>query len=169
LTLHAFRRLLADVPSARLLLAGDGPERSALQGLADRLGVARRVAFLGQRDDVPLLLALADVVLSGSEGEGFPLNILEAMAAGRPVIAARLPAFDDFVVDGETAVLVPHDPRSMADAVGLMLSRPDLAERVGRSGRLTARRFTTAATAERLLDVYGAVLAQRRRTGAAAS
>jgi glycosyltransferase involved in cell wall biosynthesis len=145
----------------RLLVAGDGPERATLERAAERLGVADRVMFLGRRDDVAVLLALADVVVSGSLSEGFPLNVLEAMAAGRPVVAAALPAFDDFVVDGETALVVPHDARALAAAVRAVLGDPGRAAGLAAAARQAARAYTTAATAARLLDVYTSVLRSR--------
>ena len=161
LAFEALRLLLGEMPSARLVLAGDGPERRSLEQAAERLGVAGRVDVLGQRDDVPVLLALADAVLSASESEGFPLNVLEAMAAGRPVVAARLPAYDDFVVDGGSALLVPHEPRPMAEALRRILHDSALSERLADGGRRSAARFTIMASAERLAEVYDAVLDRR--------
>ena len=161
LALRALQILLTGRPSTRLLVVGDGPERHPLELAARRLGVARHVDFLGQSDDVAVLLAVADVVLSASESEGFGLTVLEGMAAGRPVVATRQPAYDDFVVDGGSALIVPHEPEPMADALRRVFDRPDLAGRLAVAGRQAAARFTTAASAERLLDVYRAVLGRR--------
>jgi glycosyltransferase involved in cell wall biosynthesis len=158
LALEALQILRTGLPAARLLLVGDGPERAALELAAQRLDVGDRVDFLGRRADVPVLLALADVALSASESEGFPLNVLEAMAAARPVVAARLPAYDDFVVDGESGALVSHEPRALAEALHRLLSRPDVAAGMAAAGQRSVALFTTAATAAGLLDVYASVV-----------
>lgn len=103
--LEAFGRL-GDL-DAVLLVAGDGPLRSTLEAAGRDLGIAGRVRFLGARSDVPDLLGATDVCVLPSLWEGNPLAILEAMAAGVPVVATRVGGVPEFVRDGETGSLVP--------------------------------------------------------------
>jgi glycosyltransferase involved in cell wall biosynthesis len=106
------------LPPARLVIAGDGPDGPALQDLALQLGLGERVLFLGHRTDVPALLDLADVVAIPSRAEGLSLFLLEALGAGRPVVAARAGGLAELVADGEDGLLVPpEDPLALAAAL----------------------------------------------------
>lgn len=116
--IQAMRPIKDSVPDARLLLAGDGPERPALERLARDLGLADSVRFLGHRDDVDHLMRRAWVLVHPSRWEGFGLVLLEAMKQGMPVVAARVSAVPEIVVPGATGLLVPpEDPRALAAAV----------------------------------------------------
>jgi glycosyltransferase involved in cell wall biosynthesis len=153
------RHLLAaatDVPGAMFVLAGDGPERPALEALASTLGVADRVRFLGTRDDVPELLAASDAVVLPSLYEGLPISALEAMAARRPVVATAIGGTDEAVVDGETGLLVPPaDPAALAAALRRVLEDAALARRLGAAGReRVEREFSAGRMAARVEDVY---------------
>jgi glycosyltransferase involved in cell wall biosynthesis len=123
-----------------LLIAGDGPERAGLERLAAALGFGDRVRFLGHRRDVADLLAATDVVVLPSIGqEDFPIVTLEAMAAGRAVVATRVAGSKEQVVDGETGRLVPvGDEHAVASAVLEVLADPERREAMGAAGR---RRF----------------------------
>lgn len=113
---------LAARPGAVLLLAGHGDDRAALEALAVELGVADRVRFLGWRDDVPALMATADVVLLPSRWEGMPYVVLEAMAAGKPVVATRVDGARDLVEEGRTGLVVDvGDVDAIAGAVARVL------------------------------------------------
>ena len=100
-----------DLPGT-LVLVGDGPMRAELEGAARAGGTSDRVVFLGDRDDVPELLAVADVFVFASESEGLPLAVLEAMAAGLPVVAMTLPGLVPLVHDGENGYLVAQSDRA---------------------------------------------------------
>ncbi len=106
-------RAFASVPlrstAAHLLLAGDGPLRGELERQARDLGVLHRVRFLGVRTDVPSLLAAADVFVLASRYEGNPLTIMEAMAAGKPVIATAVGCVPELVVEGAGVLVAPDD------------------------------------------------------------
>jgi glycogen(starch) synthase len=141
--LQAFRLVLDRVPRARFTLAGDGPERPALEQLATRLGVREAVDFLGwvHPARVPALMATATLVLMPSRWEGLPLVALEAQAAGRPVVASRAGGLPEALADGETGCLVPPDsPVDLAEAVTTLLSSPDALARMGRAARTRAGR-----------------------------
>ncbi|HRY42319.1 MAG TPA: glycosyltransferase family 4 protein [Thermoanaerobaculia bacterium] len=133
---EAMPAVAARVPAAVAMLAGDGPERRDLEALARHTGVADRVRFLGDRDDVAGLLAVADVVCLPSEREGMSLSILEAMAAGRAVVALDIRANRSLVEDGVTGVLVsPLERGALARCVADLLSDPVRADALGRAAR----------------------------------
>jgi glycosyltransferase involved in cell wall biosynthesis len=157
-------RALADLPGAQLVLVGvdierGGAYRAELEEEARRAGIAERVHFAGQRDDVPALLAGADVYALPSHAEGMPLTILEAMAQARPVVATRVGGSAEVVLDGETGVLVDAgDVGALALALRELLADPERRRRLGDAGRRrVAEHFSAARTAERVLAVYDAV------------
>jgi glycosyltransferase involved in cell wall biosynthesis len=151
----------ARVPNAIVAIAGEGPERPALEARALSLGVGDRVRLLGFRRDVPALLAACDVVALPSLFEGLPLALLEGMAAGKPVVATAIGGTDEAVVDGVTGLLVPpRDAEALAAALRRVLGDPPLAQRLGDAGRARAvAEFSIERMIERVMGVYDAVLA----------
>jgi glycosyltransferase involved in cell wall biosynthesis len=144
-----------------VLLAGEdieanGAYRLRLEREARKLGVDDRVRFLGRRDDVPSLLASADALVLPSWIEGLPLVVLEAMAAGVPVVASAVGGTPEVVVDGETGSLVPpRDVPALARAIDALLADPEQARRFGEAGRQRAREhFDAGAAARRILGLY---------------
>jgi glycosyltransferase involved in cell wall biosynthesis len=134
--LRVARTVAERMPEARFVVVGDGLERSNLERYAEALGVGDIVRFVGIRRDVPQLLAAADVVTLTSDEEAFPLALLEAMAAGRPIIATRVGSLDEMVIEGETAHLMPVDDEiSFAEALHRVLADRARAEAMGRAGR----------------------------------
>jgi L-malate glycosyltransferase len=148
------------VPEAIFALAGEGPERGHLEELAERLGVADRVRFLGRRDDVPQLLAAADVFALPSLYEGTSLAVLEAMAARRAVVSSAIGGTEEQIEDGRNGLLVPPgDADALAAALRRLLGDPDLRERLGAQARERVERdFTRAGMASRVSGVYGELL-----------
>jgi glycosyltransferase involved in cell wall biosynthesis len=136
LFLDAAARIHRRLPGARFLIIGDGPRRKTLERQAVELGLGEAARFLGTRSDVPELLAVSDVVLLTSHMEANPVSILEAMAAGRPVVATRVGSVPETVLEGETGYLVP---RGAADALAertlALLDDAALRERLGRAAR----------------------------------
>src|SRR4029453_11595231 len=117
----------AQIPDATFVLAGDGPLRSELEVRARELGIAGRCLFLGERADVPDLLAAADLFVLPSLFEGLPVSILEAMAAGRPVVATAIGGTDEVVTTEQTGLLVPpRDPVAIAAAIRGLRAEPAL-------------------------------------------
>jgi glycosyltransferase involved in cell wall biosynthesis len=134
--LRAFAHLAACWPEARLLLVGRGPEESRLKTLADALGVSSQVHFLGEQSDVVPSLAQMDLYVQASVAEGMPNSVLEAMAAGLPVVATAVGGTPDVVLDGQTGLLVgPGDPTALSNALLALLADRPLAKRFGRAGR----------------------------------
>ena len=152
------------VPDARFVLVGEGGERRALESRARALGVSDRVRFLGLRGDIADLLAISDVFVLPSLYEGLPLSILEAMAAGKPVVASSIPGIDEVVVDGETGLLVPpRDPAALAASIRLLLTDSDLRVRLGDAGRERVHgTFSLERMVEGVVAVYQEALAEHR-------
>jgi glycosyltransferase involved in cell wall biosynthesis len=142
---------------------GDGPFRRTVELELERLGLGASVRVLGDRRDVGSLLARSDVFVLASRSEGLPLSILEAMAAGLPVVASRVGGVPELVVDGETGLLVPAgDPELLAAAVGRLLDDATLRRRLGEAGRARVReRFDLDSVRRAHLDLYRRELARR--------
>jgi glycosyltransferase involved in cell wall biosynthesis len=136
LLLRSLRLVVNEVPTAQLLVVGDGPERPRLEALAGELDLAGAVRFAGTRGDVAELLALADVFALTSHNEANPVSILEAMACGKPVVATRVGSIAETVLDGETGILAPPDSaRRVSRHLIHLLRKPELARQMGRRGR----------------------------------
>jgi glycosyltransferase involved in cell wall biosynthesis len=157
---HMMAALAERHADAQLVLVGDGELRDELRAQAEAAGLASRVRLLGNRHDVPDLLAAADVFVFASNSEGFGLAVLEAMAARRAVVAYRLPALTEFVQDGTTGYLVElGDTDALAAAVNRLLDDPALADRMGAAGRFVVEtRFPAEATARTFEQVYTSVM-----------
>jgi glycosyltransferase involved in cell wall biosynthesis len=136
--LEALARLRELLPSVRLVVAGDGEHRSAVEARVRTLGLADVVTLLGRCDAgrVRGLLKSAAALVVPSTYEGMPLVILEAMEAGVPVVASRVSGIPEVVVDGVTGWLVPpEDPAALATALAAVLAQPGEARRRGEAGR----------------------------------
>jgi glycosyltransferase involved in cell wall biosynthesis len=121
---------------AELVIVGDGPERRRVAAEVARRSLDGRVWLLGERDDVSGLLSDADVFLLASRSEGLPLSVIEAMAAGLPVVASDVGGLRELVHDGETGMLVPPgDPAALVDALRPLLADRELRRRLGTAGR----------------------------------
>lgn len=148
-------------PGAHLVLAGDGPQRSRLADLCERLGLRGRVTFLGfiAHDRVPALLRGADVLVVPSRYEELGTALVEAMYCGVPVVATRTGGIPQVVVDGVTGLLVaPGDAAGLAEAIDRLLGDPWLRRRMGEHGRQRARDYRWDRLARQVLDVYAAAL-----------
>jgi glycosyltransferase involved in cell wall biosynthesis len=152
--LEAAPLVLERRPDVRFAIAGEGELRPQLEALAAPLG--DRVLLLGRRDDVPDLLASFAVFAFPSRFEGLCLAVIEAQAAGVPVVATPVGGIRETVVDGETGWLVPpDDPRALADRILWSLDHADEARRVAAEGARRAReRYSERAMVERTLALY---------------
>lgn len=154
--LEAWSGIVNQFPEAHLLLVGPGPERERLAELAREKGIAESVHLVGRREDVPECLALMDVFAFPSHWEGHPGALLEAMAAGLPIVATRVPGNVELLTDGETGLLVPpEDPVALGESIASLLADRDLARRLGTAARETAyERFTLPAMVDRYATIY---------------
>jgi len=153
--IRALPAIRVEHPDAVLLVLGEGPQRAALESLA-----GERVHLPGRVGDVAAWYRRADLLVHPVRWEGFGLALLEAMLAGKPVVASNVSAAPELVADGETGLLVPpDDPQALAAAVSSLLADRERAAAYGRSGLERARReFSVARMAERTLAVYERVL-----------
>ncbi len=166
----ALPAILSGVPSARLLLVGEGSLRPALLNDARALGVADRLTIAGAQREGARFLAAADLVVVPSLNEGMGRVLVEAMSLGRPVVATRVGGIPAVVVDGETGRLVaPDDPAALAGAVSDLLKDSGLRERMGEAGRRRAEQFSLAVMESRLLDLYRGLCAEKGLAWPAAS
>jgi glycosyltransferase involved in cell wall biosynthesis len=143
-------------PEAELDLVAHGPLEAETRRLVGELGVADAVHLLGKRDDVPELLAQAVCFLLTSDYEGCPYTVLEAMAAGVPVVATRVGGLPELVADGETGLLVePGAPVAVAAALDRVLGSPERARELGEAGRERVRReFSIERMVGETLELY---------------
>jgi glycosyltransferase involved in cell wall biosynthesis len=159
---EAMPHIVARHPDAVLVLVGAGPDRGALHDYAQQLNIDRDVRIVAPRDDVPGLLALSSVFVLPSFSEGIPLALIEAMAAGKPVVATTVPGNLDVVVDGRYGVLVPaRDARALAEAVCTLLDDPHDAGCIALRGQQHVRaHFDIGRCIGELVTLYDRLLAE---------
>jgi glycosyltransferase involved in cell wall biosynthesis len=164
LFLRACQRVHERLPEARFLIVGDGELGPALRAETTRLGLDDAVLFTGWRSDLADLYAALDVVVCSSNNEGLPAALVEAGAAGRPVVSTDVGGVADLVEDGVNGLLVPSgDAEALAGAIATLLADPERAASMGREGRRIA---FAGYGAQRLVDetaaLYADLLVQRR-------
>ena len=164
----AAAQLTADFPDVQFQIVGDGPRRAELEALVRASGLERTVVFLGHREDVSDLLGAADVFVLPSKSEAFPNGVIEAMAAGLPVIASAVGGLLDLIEPDGTGVLVPAgDANALAAALRRLLSDPALAERLGTAAEAQVRqRYSFERMVASFEELYTAGLAARQVAGA---
>jgi glycosyltransferase involved in cell wall biosynthesis len=151
----AFADVAKQLPDARLVLVGQGPEEDALRQRSRELGIEQRVIFAGFQREAHLFAGMFDVAVVPSLEEGFGLVALESLALGVPVIASRRGGLPDIVIDGETGILVePMQPDAIRDAILRILGDPDLHRRMSAAARTDAQRFSLDRYVGRLLEIY---------------
>jgi sugar transferase (PEP-CTERM/EpsH1 system associated) len=144
----------------KLLIVGDGPMREELETLTGNLGLKSKVIFTSVRQDIPDILNAVDMVALCSYYEGTSITILEAMAAGKPVIASRIAGNPDVVKDQKTGILVsPDDPKEIAGAVIRLAGSPDLRKEMGQAGyRRCLKYYTVERMAGEYQNLYSRIL-----------
>jgi glycosyltransferase involved in cell wall biosynthesis len=148
--LLALRGLRERGVDACLLMVGDGPDRDQTERRAKELGVVRECFFLGYQDDVTAFLAAFDAFVLPSGNEGTPVSAIEALGAGRPVVATRVGGVPDVVRDGVDGYLVEAgDVAGLAEALARLAADPELRDRMGAAGR---ERVLPRYAVERLID-----------------
>lgn len=160
LLVEALRRLAPRYPRLVLVLVGSGETERELRERVAQAGVTERVRFLGPLADAPRLFPGLDLYVSASRGEGLPLNLLEAMACGLPVVATRVTGHVDVIVDGVTGFLTrPEDPEDFAVNVARLLGDPELRRRMGEAGRERVEaHFSLEPMVDRLVQLYREVV-----------
>ena len=169
-SLRAFARARGTCPRMMYEIVGDGPLRGNLSGLIDELALREAVVMHGAAEGAAVrallsrahLFVLASVTAADGDQEGTPVSLLEAQAAGLPVLSTRHAGIPEVVLDGETGFLVPErDVDGLAERMAFLASHPEACAVMGARGReFAARRFDLAATLQQLLRVYGALEAR---------
>jgi glycosyltransferase involved in cell wall biosynthesis len=136
LLIRAFARIGLNIPESHLVLVGDGPDRGILEALAKSSEIADRVHFAGYQTCPEEYFRAIDVFALTSRSEGFPVSLLEAWAAGKPVVSTAVGGIPEVMVDGKTGILVPAgDEIALANAFSGLQADPALAARLGEAGR----------------------------------
>lgn len=139
-------------PNARLVLVGEGPELAGIQQLVRERGLEPNVRFMGLRRDVPRLLRAADLFLLSSKSEGIPLTVIEAMAAGLPVVSTNVGGVSEIIDHGQTGLLAPAgDADKLATNILELIRKPELHARVASLGQ---QRASTLFSESRMHDEY---------------
>ncbi len=161
--LRALVPLRARWPNVRVLIVGDGAERTSLEALTDELGLGESVLFLGHRPDVPDVLRMFDVAVLSSQFEGSPLAVMEYMDAALPIVATAVGGVPDLIDSGVHGLLVPSDdPPALADAVAELLADRERAVAMGAAARERRQtEFGTDALVRRTEELYTELLAAR--------
>jgi 1,2-diacylglycerol 3-alpha-glucosyltransferase len=156
LLLDAFAHLAVRLPDAHLVFAGDGSSRAGLEKQAAGCGYSERIHFLGMVDQasLPGLLHEADLFLSASTTETQCIAMVEAIAAGLPVVALWDEAFNGMLVEGLNGLCAPRDPAAFADAVCTLLADPERLRAFGRKSVELSRKFSIEAQTAALVDLY---------------
>jgi glycosyltransferase involved in cell wall biosynthesis len=155
-------RAIAQLESVRVVILGEGGQRSALKQLATELGISDRIDLPGWVEDPHLYLSKFDIFAMPSRSEGFPLAVIEAMLAGLPVVATRVGSIPEAVTDGETGLLVDkNDVDGLATALRRLRDHPELRMRFGKQGREVAQRnFTVEKMVKRYEDLWQQLIAK---------
>ena len=160
--LRAVGLLAARRPALHVVLIGDGPRRPALESLARELGISTQTHFAGMRPNLPNLHHFFDISALASLSEGFPNSLVEAMAAGRPVVATDVGGNPDAVRPSTGILVPPGDPSAFADALERLLSDEDLRRRMGAAALKIARsEYHVDAVIPSLESMYVRLLARR--------
>jgi glycosyltransferase involved in cell wall biosynthesis len=161
LALKAHQRLCQDLPRARLLVAGDGPERGALARLANQLGLDGSVTWLGHCHDMRAFYEAIDVLLVPSRSEGMPNVVLEAMTCGVPIVGTRVGGIPELLEHGRTGFLAPpEDHQGLAERLAFLFAHVDVRQKVAvRARERVAARFSLEARVASLAALYEEALA----------
>jgi glycosyltransferase involved in cell wall biosynthesis len=162
-------RFLEQGRQIRFQIAGDGPERRLLQQAIEKKGLSEVVTLLGTREDVPALMADADLLVLSSRFEGLPITLIEGAMSALPAVATDVGGCADIVEDGRTGYLVPAgDPELLAQRIGDALADEERYISFSAAARRTAERFTLEACAAAHLALYGEVAVNAAKRGSAA-
>jgi len=164
--IDAMPEIVARFPTSVLLLVGEGPDRRSLEEHARAINTSAYVRFAGQRDDVPELLALSTIFVLPSFSEGIPLALIEAMAAGKPVVATAVSGNLDVVLDDRYGVLVPpRDARALATAICALLADGERAAAMAANGQARVQmHFDINRSIGATIALYDEVLAERQHS-----
>lgn len=158
--IHAFAKVIH--PQARLVLAGTGPRLEAMKELAARLGVTERIHFLGQRNDIPVLMKACRALILPSSQEGLPRSVLEAMSMGVPVIGSRIRGTAELLERGAGLLFEPRNIDQLAEAMRSVIENSAIAATIGKTGCRQCRAYDLAHILHIHEELYKEALDLRR-------
>jgi len=161
--LRAFAHIASEVPDLHLVLVGDGPAKDSLEETIHLLGLGSRVHLVGQvpYEKVPNWLALSDFFVIASVNESHPLSLLEALAAGRPVLGIPSPGVEDTIVDGFNGLCSPEDTYAFASQMRRLATEADLRAKLAAWAQKTSDQYDIRHTVARLLSHYQRLVEER--------
>jgi len=161
LLIRAVAMVQHKLPQLRLLLAGEGAQLSACKTLAEKLGVSTKIDFLGYRDDIGHLLPMCDAAVSSSLREGLPVNIMEAMACGLPIIGVRNRGLAELVTDGRNGFLTENDAAALAGRMLELCASAGLRRRMGEESAAMVDDYSLEHVSAQLAELYSGFMRGR--------
>ncbi|MBH5317308.1 glycosyltransferase family 4 protein [Paenibacillus sp. GSMTC-2017] len=166
LLIHALAKLKEKVPEARLLLAGEGSTQESCRELTQQLGVSHMVNFLGFRNDMRKLIPMCDVAVASSLREGLPLNIMEAMASGLPIVATNNRGHIELVEEGQNGFLIdPSDVDAFASRLQLLYTFHESRLEMGRRSLERVKVYSLDSVKDELKGIYNTFMTEQERDG----
>jgi|GEM_PF-445297 len=155
--LEAARKIIQEIPEARFLIVGEGPQKKNIAKKIKLLELERNVIMTGYREDIPGILAMSDIsVLVSDSAEGVPQAVVQSLAMKKPVIGTNVGGISELIIDGETGILIePNNPEILAEKILMLLRNKEYAKRLGEAGRkLVEERFSCQMMVEKLEKLY---------------
>lgn len=161
LLIEAIALIKDEVPNIKLLLAGDGPLLKVCKDLALKLGVGGMVDFLGYRNDIDVFLKISDIAVASSLREGLPVNIMEAMASGLPVVATKNRGHSELVQDGKNGFIIPIvETQYFASRIRELYDSKELRRKMGIDSELKMNQYSLTRVASELISLYSLYLVE---------
>ena len=166
-TLKAVVKVLNHFPRAKFLLVGDGPDKKELEEMANKMGIGKHILFPGFIDNIPEIYSFTDIAILSSWSEGLPQSLLQAMAAGVPVIATNVGGVPEVVVHEESGILIEAgDHEALADGIIRIFNEPDLAGRLTeKAKRLVMKEHSIDHMLDRIENLYREMLMKKQKYG----
>lgn len=162
--LKAAQRLVNSYESKVVfLLLGEGKMEDELKNLVNELGITSKVVFSRYRSDIPQIMSIIDVYVSSSLTEGFPISVIEALAAGKPVVATNVGGVPDLIKDGSTGLLIPPgNSEALVNSITQLLDNEAMAKQFGDAGReLVRKNYSVKTMAAKYEDIYETLFASK--------
>lgn len=158
---HAIKKVVVGFPLLKVMIVGSGPLENELKDLALNLGISNHINFIGETDNINLILEKIEFLVLSSYTEGLPISVLESLAFAKPVVATDVGDISEVVINDKTGLLVPpNNPEKLAEAIKSMLLDKKKAEVMGKNGKMLIKeRFTIDKMVVKTEDLYFELLA----------
>lgn len=155
LLIKSIKEIKNEIPQIKLLLAGEGPLKNYYEKLSIKLGVKANIEFLGHRKDIENLLCISDIVVSSSRREGLPVNILEAMATGLPLVVTDCRGNRDLVINNVNGFVIKLDNvKDFANAIRILYELPDLRKKFGNESIKKVKKYSLNKVKSEYINIY---------------